>query len=104
VNARTQKWGTWIFSAGFFASIIVSGAATGPVFMIVMLSSVASPPSTLALRLLVTYGVLWILLPGIAYGALHLWQKTRFPWLAVIPVPITLATMWVAASFIFGWT
>ena len=104
MNARVRKCGTWIFSAGFFASIVVSGVVTGPVFMIVMLSSVASPPSTLALRLLVTYGVLWILLPGIAYGALHLWQKTRVPWLAAAPALVTLASMWLAGAFTFGWS
>lgn len=103
MNARMQKWGTWIFTAGFFASIAVSAVVTPPVFMIVMLSSTATPPSTVALRLLVTYGILWILLPCIAYGALHLWQKTRFPWLAVVPLLVTLSTMWVAAAFAFGW-
>lgn len=97
-----QKWGTWIFTAGFFASIAVSAVATGPVLMIVMLSSVVSPPSTLALRLLVTYGILWILLPCIAYGALHLWQKTRFPWLAVAPALVTLASIWLVGAFTFG--
>lgn len=103
MNARMQKWGTWIFSAGFFASIVVSGIATMPVLMIVMLSSTASPPTTLAVRLLVTYGILWVLLPVIAYSALHLWQKTRVPWLAVAPALVTLASMLLAGAFTFGW-
>lgn len=104
MNARIHKWGTWIFSAGFFGSIIFSAAVSTPVFALVMLGSTASPPSTVAVRLLVTYGILWILLPVIAYSALHLWQKTRVPWLAVALALVTLASAWLVGAFTFGWS
>ncbi|HQS18664.1 hypothetical protein [Reyranella sp.] len=103
VNIRVRQWGTWIFSTIFFAWIILAGVASIPVAAIVLLSSTASPPETAFLRLFVACGLLWVVLPVIAYSGLHVWQKTRFPWLALVPGLFAVAPMWLVGELTFGW-
>jgi len=36
-------------------------------------------------------------------GGLHLWRKTRYPWLAIIPALISVAMVVVPVALVAGW-
>ncbi|WP_425069274.1 hypothetical protein [Reyranella sp.] len=100
MNARVQSVGTTILSIVFMIAVIVSWVAS-PLVMLIGAYSVAGSPNG-SWWLLALVMAVWLLPIFMAVAGLYLWQ-TRFPWLAVVPVLIVGAPMWVAGSLVFGW-
>lgn len=91
VNPKMQRWGTWILSALFIVWIALMWHAAVPLLTIALFALIASASG--APELLATIIYFGILPPCIAALGLDLWRKTRFPWLALGPALVALATM-----------
>ena len=91
VNPRMQRWGTWILSALFIVWIALMWHAAMPLLTIASFALIASASG--GPELLATIIYFGILPPCLAALGLDLWRKTRFPWLALGPALVALATM-----------
>lgn len=101
MNARVQRWGTWILSILFFVGIAVTWYASAPVLMILTMATLMSEP--MVVWLLAAVAVLLVLPLCLAVGGLHLWRKTRFPWLAIVPalVAVTVISTFITYGRLF---
>ena len=91
VNPKMQRWGTWILSALFIVWIALMWHAALPLLAIASFALIASASG--GPELLATIIYFGILPPCIAALGLDLWRKTRFPWLALGPALVAVATM-----------
>ena len=91
VSPRVQKWGTWVLWALFIAWIAMMWRAAMPLLMIAFFAIMGSASGFPELLATIIY--FGILPPCVAALGLDLWRKTRFPWLALVPALVALATI-----------
>lgn len=90
MNASVRSWGTWILAAIFLVWITGAWFASLPHLAMGILAIVGAPLP--GFQFLAVLAFFWILPACIAAVGMHLWQNTRFPWLATVPALVALVT------------